>query len=90
MYVWVEGADGLTCVSISALIVDAHRILAGQEPHHVQVFTVGARADNIMCGKSLPLHRASLVLWWKHVGQYLWNAVSLKMFSLDRLSAPDS
>lgn len=37
---------GFTCVSISALIVDAHRILAQQELHHVQVFPVSARTEN--------------------------------------------
>lgn len=53
MYVLVEGAGGLTCVSISALIVDAHRILAHQELHHFQVFAVGAGAFNITSEKIL-------------------------------------
>lgn len=34
--------NGVTCVSISALVVDAHGVLAQQELHHLQVFSVGA------------------------------------------------
>lgn len=33
---------GLTCVSVSALIVDAHGTLAQQEFDHLQIFPVGA------------------------------------------------
>lgn len=33
----------VTCVSISALVVDAHCVLAQQKLHHLQVFSVGAR-----------------------------------------------
>lgn len=34
--------NGVTCVSISALVVDAHSVPAQQELHHLQVFSVGA------------------------------------------------
>lgn len=34
---------GVTCVSISALVVDAHRVLTQQELYHLQVFSIGAR-----------------------------------------------
>lgn len=33
----------VTCVSISALMVNAHSIVAQQELHHLQVFSIGAR-----------------------------------------------
>lgn len=33
--------NGVTCVSISALVVDAHSVLAQQELHHLQVFSIG-------------------------------------------------
>lgn len=33
----------VTCVSISALVVDVHCVLAQQELHHLQVFSIGAR-----------------------------------------------
>lgn len=48
-------AGGPTCVSVSALIVDAHRVLAHQELHHFQVFTVGARAGNNMSKEKVSL-----------------------------------
>lgn len=70
VYFLVEGAGGLTCVSISALIVDAHRILARQELHHFQVFSVGARADNNMSKKEKNMEFSlycTWTPWWKHV-----------------------
>lgn len=85
------GAGDLTCVSISALIVDAHRILARQELHHFHVFAVGARADITGAKKHGTFHLTVLEHRDENMfGQYLWNAVSLKMFSFERLSAPDS
>lgn len=62
VYILVEGAGGLTCVSISALIVDAHRILARQELHHFQVFAVSARAVNNMSKKRKTWHFRFTVL----------------------------